>query len=406
MFPPRTMLNSRYEVLEFVGAGAEGDVYRALDHETSAEVALKLFHIRANEQNYHEKVQHVLLAASIRTGHPFVADSIECFRHEQMWALTSRWAPGDSLASLVPRVHCSLPTSERIRCAIAIAEGLHALHTVGVIHRDVKPANIVVNRHGQPSLVDFGVAHVRGRGGGLEGRFIGTPTYTSPEQILTPLQIDLRTDLFALGLVYWFLFTGRSLIAENEPRAAIAQITRCRFPRLSDVSTHVPPAVTAACSRLLRRDPQERFASARDVSMALGSKVSDLPAARLLDAATVCLACGAKDLGRGRCSTCRLRFGRRRHQLIFDLGPLRGRRCTIPEATIVVGRASLAPGDPTVSRTQFRIARRGDRVQIRNEAHVNQTYVGDCVALRDVLIHPADHIVFGLHRLEYQFWPN
>lgn len=269
----------RYEIVGLIGKGGMGEVYRARDTELGREVAVKVLPERTagNEERLERFRREARAVAQL--SHPNILD-IHDFGIEDgvTYAVTERLEGSDLKERLNRR---SLPLSIVLRIGRAVAEGLAAAHSKGIVHRDVKPANIFVTTTGQVKILDFGIASLRGEGvaGPLEtetatdtltmiGQVVGTASYMSPEQV-AGRQVDGRSDIFSLGCVLYEMLTGRRAFGGGTPQETMIAIASRDPSPIADSRPDVPPALALVIKRCLEKEPAERFESARDVAFAM-----------------------------------------------------------------------------------------------------------------------------------------
>src|SRR5215469_10309652 len=205
-FAPGTLLGGRYRILTLLGRGGMGEVYRATDLTLGQSVALKFLPEEASRnqrllERFHGEVRVARLVS-----HPNVCRVYDIGEIEGMPFISMEYVDGEDLASLLTRIG-RLPADKAVETARKLCSGLAAAHDRGVIHRDLKPQNIMMNKRGEVVIMDFGLAAIAGELTGAEARN-GTPAYMSPEQ-LKGAGVTARSDLYALGLVLYELFTGK-----------------------------------------------------------------------------------------------------------------------------------------------------------------------------------------------------
>ena len=256
----------RYHILGLVGAGGMGTVYRARDAVLDEMVALKVLHrgFADNDAAMTRFRQEVKLAR--RVTHRNVARTFDIGEHAGDSYLTMEYVDGASLARRL-QDRGALDLAEAVRITAADADGLAAAHAVGVVHRDLKPDNVLLAGDGRVVLTDFGIAHSRGAGDITgDGQLLGTPAYMAPEQV-EGRAIDDRADIYALGLVLHELLTGERVWHGDHPIAlAVARLTR-QPPDLRARLT-LPAALADLLDRCLARAPEARPPAA-DVAAAL-----------------------------------------------------------------------------------------------------------------------------------------
>jgi eukaryotic-like serine/threonine-protein kinase len=264
-FAPGTLLNGRYRIVGLIGRGGMGEVYRADDLTLSQPVALKFLPKQmADRPGQLERFRaEVRLARQI--SHPNVCRVHDIAEATGQVFLSMEYVDGEDLASLLRRIG-RLPQDKALDIARQLCVGLAAAHASKVLHRDLKPANVLIDGRGQAHLADFGLADFTGRRRGT-AEVAGTPGYMAPEQ-LDGRELSTRTDLHALGLVMYEMFTGKRALSAD---GAASDRLRTWTPPASP-STHVPdldPAIDRIIMRCLEPDPARRPASAVAVAAAL-----------------------------------------------------------------------------------------------------------------------------------------
>jgi serine/threonine-protein kinase len=262
-----------YTIEGVLGRGGMGVVYKAADAHGRA-VALKLLarEIGIDPESLRRFSREALAAAKIR--HENVAQLIETGEHEGLPYLAFELVPGGSLRARLER-DGPLPADEVLRLAVPIARGLIAVHAAGVVHRDLKPDNVLAGADGSPKIADFGlVRRAPGRSSLSElgrltqpGDFLGTPAYMAPEQIQRPDEVDERADLYAFGATLFALLTSRPPFT-GEGLVLLKTVLTEPPPRASSLVA-VPPALDDLIAALLAKDPAARPASAAAVLAAL-----------------------------------------------------------------------------------------------------------------------------------------
>jgi eukaryotic-like serine/threonine-protein kinase len=270
-----------FDVDAILGAGAMAVVYRAVDRRLGRPVALKVLTTeRCGSERAKARFVREARAAS-RLDHPNVGTVYEIGEHEGRPFIAMALYEGETLRQRLERG--SLAVEEAVVVASQIASGLAAAHAAGIIHRDVKPANVVVTRSGIVKLLDFGLAKVAPVGNadaaGLTrgGTILGTPAYMAPEQLRGD-EADARADLWSLGIVAHEMIAGRAPFLADDVAAVADAILGDALPSLP----HVPPAFGDLLDRLCRKAPHERPESAEEVAHALAGIAADLGAQRAL----------------------------------------------------------------------------------------------------------------------------
>jgi serine/threonine protein kinase len=260
----------RYRVDALIGAGGMGEVFRARDTREHRDLALKVLHpAREEESDRTERFKREIGILS-RIKHPAVPAIVDFGLHESELFFVSELVDGTDLKTEIKR-RGPWPVAEAAALAASVADALAVAHALGVVHRDVKPSNIMVGRDGAVKLLDFGLA----RGVGIDvttltrtGTIVGTPSYMSPEQFDTH-GVDERSDIYSLGVVLFEMLTGKLPFTGQTPVAVAVKhkIEPVRPPR--DLRSDLPVWIDRAVVRCLEKDPARRFPTASDLSAEL-----------------------------------------------------------------------------------------------------------------------------------------
>jgi tRNA A-37 threonylcarbamoyl transferase component Bud32 len=261
-FAPGTVLGNRYRIVGRLGRGGMGEVFRADDLKLGQQVALKFLPAEVDQDPARLTQLHTEVRMARQVSHPNVCRVYDIDEIDGHTFLSMEFVDGEDLASLIRRVG-RFPEERGLELARQICAGLAAAHERGVVHRDFKPANVMLDGTGRVRITDFGLAGVSG-----EAIRAGTPAYMAPEQ-LAGSEVTARSDIYALGLVLYELFTGkRALEGRN-----LAELIHKR-----EQSGIIPPTalvrdlhhdIEAGIMRCLRPEPEERPASALAVAAAL-----------------------------------------------------------------------------------------------------------------------------------------
>ena len=261
-FPPGTLLGGRYRTVGRLGRGGMGEVYRADDLKLGQPVALKFLPPDVARDPARLMQLHTEVRMARQVSHPNVCRVYDIDEADGNTFLSMEYVDGEDLASLLRRIG-RFPVERALELARQICAGLAAAHERGVIHRDLKPANVMLDSTGRVRISDFGLAGVSG-----ETIRAGTPAYMAPEQ-LAGREVTVRSDLYALGLVLYELFTGRHAIEAKN----VAELVRARDQGAiippSEIVRDMDPAIDRAILRCLEREPHARPSSALAVAAAL-----------------------------------------------------------------------------------------------------------------------------------------
>jgi hypothetical protein len=266
-------IDNRYTLHEEIGAGATGTVFRARDGLLDTWIAVKLLNpeYAANPEALDRVRQEILLSRDL--AHPNILRVYHLASYEGATYLTMQLIKGETLADIISE-QGPLPIRDVLTLATKLSSALAAAHSRNILHRDIKPGNILVDEEGEPFLADFGLARLIGEHGlTRHGVFVGTPHYASPEQVtLDPL--DERSDIYALGLVIFEMATGRRPFEAETVAEILAMQRSAPPPDPATISPTIPGELAAIIVRCLAKDPADRIANAVELEGALG-RVAD-----------------------------------------------------------------------------------------------------------------------------------
>ena len=261
-FAPGTVLDGRYRIIGPLGRGGMGEVYRADDLKLGLPVALKFLPARVDDDPARLSQLHAEVRTARQVSHPNVCRVHDIGEYEGHTFLSMEYVDGEDLASLLRRVG-RVPAERGVEIARQICAGLAAAHDRGVVHRDLKPANVMLDSEGKIRITDFGLAGASG-----ESLRAGTPAYMAPEQ-LAGNEVTPRSDIYALGLVLYEIFTGRRAIDAHNLAELIDRREHLEITPPSELVRDLAPEIERVILRCLQPDPARRPASALGVSAAL-----------------------------------------------------------------------------------------------------------------------------------------
>jgi len=271
-----TLEHNKYYIEDVIGQGGFGHVYRARERLTGEVVAIKeLTTGLENREIVQRFVQEA--RATLRLTHPYIARTYGIFHDRGTYYLTMEYLPGGSLADRLRRG--PLPVRDAVRIATNVCKALAYAHDKGVVHCDIKPANVLFDKDGEVRLADFGIAHVSEQMMTRKlftatGMMMGTVRYMAPEQ-LEGVRDDPRVDIYAMGAMLYEMLAGRPYLdfeTEGTPAAQVRNIQRIQSesPRpLRAVNPAAPAWLAEAVARALRKRPEDRFATAALLGRAL-----------------------------------------------------------------------------------------------------------------------------------------
>jgi serine/threonine-protein kinase len=276
---PGTMLGP-YEVLSLLGAGGMGEVYKARDTRLDRIVAIKILpaHLAGKPELRERFEREARTIAGLN--HPHICTLYDIGRQDGIDFLVMEYLEGETLATRL--LKGPLPLDQVLRYAIEVSDALDKAHRKGVTHRDVKPGNIMLTKNGS-KLLDFGLAKLKqeaapaavplsqlptlSKNPTVEGTILGTLQYMAPEQLEGKVnEIDGRTDIFAFGALVYEMATGKKAFEGKTAASLIAKILETEPPPISSLQPMTPAALDRVIRKCLRKDPDERWQSARDVA--------------------------------------------------------------------------------------------------------------------------------------------
>lgn len=263
---PGALFAERYEIRQFVGSGGMGAVYRAHDRVLDEDVAIKLLRpeLRLNDPGMTERLKLETRLAR-RISHQNVVRTHDLGEWNGLQYVTMEYVEGLTVRALLD-LRGKLGVPATLAIATQLADSLDVAHGHGVIHRDIKPQNLLLDADGVLKIMDFGIARLAERASGLTevGAIVGTPAYMAPEQLLSEA-VDARSDLYAVGVVLYECLTGRRPFEAPSTIALIAKLLKDEPVAPATLNPEVPPALSALIMRLLAKRPDERPRSAAEV---------------------------------------------------------------------------------------------------------------------------------------------
>ncbi|MBW2609212.1 MAG: CHASE2 domain-containing protein [Deltaproteobacteria bacterium] len=268
----------RYEIVKELGQGAMGIVYEAKDPQLNRLLAIKT--IRFSDEFEEERVKEIkarfFKEAEIagKLSHPSIVSIYDVGEDYDLTYLAMEYVKGGDLSAYC-RKGSLLPLKKVLNIISETAIALDYAHTQGVIHRDVKPANIMLLKNGRVKVTDFGIAKAVSTSQTKSGIVLGTPNYMSPEQI-NGQKIDGRSDIFALGVVLFELLTGQVPFHGKNMTNLLYQITQARHPSAREINQKVPKACEQIIDKALMKHPDKRFQRANDLAKYLKAMIKKI----------------------------------------------------------------------------------------------------------------------------------
>jgi eukaryotic-like serine/threonine-protein kinase len=264
-----TMLAERYEIIALLGQGGMGAVYKARDTELDRLVAIKLIRpdLASNPEILRRFKQELILAREVT--HRNVIRIFDLGQAKGLKFITMEFVEGRDLRAVL-RERGKLPPEEAVRVISQVCRALESAHAAGVVHRDLKPQNIMLDPKDRVYVMDFGIAHSLETPGMTQtGALMGTPEYMSPEQA-KGIKVDARSDLFALGIILYELLTGISPFKAETALATLLKRTQERPQPPSELDPSIPKPISDVVMKCLEIDRDQRFSNAREILEDLG----------------------------------------------------------------------------------------------------------------------------------------
>ncbi len=265
----------KYKILDKIGRGGMGTVYRAIDETLHRDVAIKVLNAELNDPEVAKRFRAEAITVA-RLSHPGIATIYELFEHEGEWLMVMEFVRGETLESMVSRMGPLSAQRAAELCMQTLAALAHA-HSMGVVHRDLKPANVMITENGAVKVMDFGIARVSGSEHLTNAGFMmGTPAYMAPEQVRGG-DVDARADLYAMGVVFYRLTTSKLPFKGDTAFSMVqSQVNDPPTPALS-FRHDLPAWVDEVVTRALEKAPEQRFQSAAEFHEAFARCLAGLP---------------------------------------------------------------------------------------------------------------------------------
>src|SRR3989339_2105157 len=256
---------SHYKILEKLGEGGMGVVYKAQDTPLDRLVALKFLpdHVAVGSAELERFVQEAKAAAGL--SHPNICTIYGIEEADKKHFIVMEFVDGQTLQEK----KSSLSMKQALDIGIQIAEGLAAAHEKGIVHRDIKPENIMIRKDGRVQIMDFGLAKLRGASRlTKEGSTVGTAGYMSPEQVQGQ-ETDHRSDIFSLGVLLYEMLTSQPPFKGMHETAIAYEIINVESPPPSSIKPEIPPDLDVIVLECLEKDPKERAQAAKQIAIDL-----------------------------------------------------------------------------------------------------------------------------------------
>ena len=425
---PKTI--GRYEIVREIGRGAMGVVYEGRDLSLMRPVALKTLLLgplaeelrEPFEQRFYQEaraaagLQHPCIVVVYEIGIDAAADA---------FFISLEYLRGQTLEDLIAQG--PIPWPDALRIAARLADALSHAHEHGIVHRDIKPGNVMILKKGEPKIMDFGVAKLDSSKLTSQGDVLGSPGYMAPEQALEA-RVDPRSDIFSLGTVLYEALTGKRAFGKGTFSEILMRLAYENPVAPSRVNGDIPPAVDDIVARAMAKNPDQRYANAdqlvEDVEDALADRplrhttTGKIPRAEpseaaemktptaSVSAARLAPAKGPGGHGDAAPPSSGLPKGPltlpegRRVSLSFLSGPREGTEHIVRHASVLIGReggnsgAAIELAETQVSRMHAMVEIRGSRFVLRDLESKNGTFIGT-ERIKEVEIEPGSEFQIG-----------
>ena len=266
----------KYNIIEMLGKGAMGVVYKALDPDINREVAVKTIRFDLSDGDDEEMMGRFIREAQAagKLDHSNIATIYDVGREKDLTYIVMQYVKGQSLQQVIAKKKKFSP-KEINDILIPLGEALEYAHQHGIVHRDIKPANILIDLKGKPNVVDFGVARVETSTLTQSGVTVGTPSYMSPEQIMGK-RVDNRADIFSLGVILYELAAGQRPFSGGNVSTLMYKIVNEEPPHITEVEKSLPANYENIIEKALAKDPKDRFQSCLQFVAALKGESIDI----------------------------------------------------------------------------------------------------------------------------------
>lgn len=265
-----------YSILHRLGVGGMSEVYLAFQQSLHRHVALKVMRSDYVGSQDHEQrfLQEARAVASLM--HPNIVQVYDVGKFDSIHYIAQEYVPGSNLHAYIQR-RGALPLAEAISILWQATAALQKASSIGLVHRDIKPDNLLLTPDGEVKIADFGLARARGQSQNLTavGVALGTPLYMSPEQI-QGLAVDSRSDLYSLGATAYHMLSGRPPFSGETPLALAMQHVQATPVSLKQLRPDLPDSLVDIVHKLLNKSPEERFATAAELSRALRDVIDEV----------------------------------------------------------------------------------------------------------------------------------
>ena len=250
-----TVLASRYEIIELLGRGGMGNVYRVIDKKINEEIALKFLNPAVADEKMIVRFKNELKLAR-KISHKNICRMYDLNEIEGAPYITMEYVAGEDLRNMI-KMTGQLSVGRAISIAKQVCEGLAEAHRLGVVHRDLKPRNIMIDREGSSRIMDFGIARsIKVKGITRVGSIVGTPEYMSPEQVKGE-KVDRRSDIYSLGIILFEMMTGQVPFEGDTSLSIALKHEKELPPDPREFNAHIPKDLSRVILKCLEKNKED-----------------------------------------------------------------------------------------------------------------------------------------------------
>lgn len=258
----------KYKIIGELGKGAMGIVYKAIDPDINREVAIKLIRFdMISEDSEKEDAARRFIREAQSAGnleHPNIITIYEVGREDNQTFIVMQYVDGESLKQVISTGK-KFPPFEAVDLMVCLCDALDFAHQNKIIHRDIKPGNILLDKQGRPYLVDFGVARMEMSTMTQSGTIVGTPSYMSPEQI-QGIKVDARADIFSLGVIIYEMLTGKRPFEGDHITTIVYKIMNEEPTNIREMKRDLPEGFEDIIKKALAKDPNQRYQNCKELA--------------------------------------------------------------------------------------------------------------------------------------------
>lgn len=280
--PPELTEHPRYEIVRLIGKGGMGDVYEAIHRKMERKVALKVINRELFQKPEAVSRFHREVKAAAQLSHPNIVTSYDADQAGDFHFMVMEYVDGVDLSQIV-KDRGALPIADAVDYIRQAAIGLQHAHEQGMVHRDIKPHNLMVSKNGVIKILDFGLASLASETGTssdsavlrsdltIAGAIMGTPDFISPEQAIDARQVDIRSDIYSLGATLYYLLSGRVPFDDGNVMHKLKSHAQIEPVRLDAMRNDIPDEVVSIASKMMAKNADERYLTPKQVAEALES---------------------------------------------------------------------------------------------------------------------------------------